>query len=126
MINLNYVKVKNKLKIQQYNGELFAAIVAKIKEIDGYEKLRLDNELLKFICTCIENGINEKYELKNNKTDKKILAMNILAALFTLNENEKLIAHNAIDFLCDNNMVIKYSSLKKYSSIIGGYLYNKL
>ena len=36
MINLDYVKVENKLKVQQYNSELFALIVAKIKEIEGY------------------------------------------------------------------------------------------
>ena len=59
MINLDYVKVENKLKVQQYNSELFAIIVAKIREIEGYDKLRFDNELLKFICVCIENGVNE-------------------------------------------------------------------
>ena len=126
MINLDYVKVENKLKVQQYNSELFAIIVAKIKEIEGYDKLRFDNELLKFVCVCIENGVSEKYALNKKKTDKKKLAMDIMSAVFTMNEAEKLIVNNAIEFLCDNNMIMKYSGFKKYTSIIGSYIKSKL
>ena len=126
MINLDYVKVENKLKVQQYNSELFALIVAKIKEIEGYDKLRHDNELLKFVCVCIENGVNEKYETAKKKTDKKKLAMDVMNAVFTMNDSEKLIVSSGIDFLCDNKMVIKYSGFKKYTSIIGSYLKSKL
>jgi len=126
MINLDYVKVENKLKVQQYNSELFAIIVAKIKEIEGYDKLRFDNELLKFVCVCIENGVSEKYALNKKKTDKKKLAMDIMSAVFLMNEAEKLIVNNAIEFLCDNNMIIKYSGFKKYTSIIGSYIKSKL
>ena len=126
MINLDYVKVENKLKVQQYNSELFAIIVNKIKEIEGYDKLRFDNELLKFVCVCIENGVSEKYALNKKKTDKKKLAMDIMSAVFTMNEAEKLIVNNAIEFLCDNNMIIKYSGFKKYTSIIGSYIKSKL
>jgi len=126
MINLDYVKVENKLKVQQYNSELFALIVAKIKEIEGYDKLRFDNELLKFVCVCIENGVNEKYETNKKKTDKKRLAMDIMNAVFTMNDSEKLVVSSSIDFLCDNNMIIKYSGFKKYTSIIGSYLKSKL
>jgi hypothetical protein len=126
MINLDYVKVENKLKVQQYNSELFALIVAKIREIEGYDKLRFDNELLKFVCVCIENGVNEKYETNKKKTDKKRLAMDIMNAVFTMNDSEKLVVSSSIDFLCDNNMIIKYSGFKKYTSIIGSYLKSKL
>jgi hypothetical protein len=126
MINLDYVKPENKLKVQQYNSELFALIVAKIREIEGFDKLRFDNELLKFVCVCIENGVNEKYAMNKKKTDKKKLAMDIMATVFTMSDAEKLIVHNAIDFLCDNNMIIKYSGFKKYTSIIGSYLKSKL
>ena len=126
MINLDYVKPENKLKVQQYNSELFALIVAKIREIEGFDKLRFDNELLKFVCVCIENGVNEKYAMNKKKTDKKKLAMDIMSTVFTMSDAEKLIVHNAIDFLCDNNMIIKYSGFKKYTSIIGSYLKSKL
>ena len=126
MINLDFVQVKNKLKVHQYNSELFNIIVAKIKEIEGYEKLRFDNELIKFICVCIENGINEKYENKKQKTNKKQLAMDIMGTVFTLNESEKLIISNSIDFLCSNKMIKKYNGLRKYGSIVGSYFKSKL
>ena len=126
MINLDYVKVENKLKVQQYNSELFALIVAKIREIEGYDKLRFDNELLKFICVCIENGVNEKYETNKKKTDKKKLAMDVMNAVFTMNDAEKLIVSSSIDFLCENKMIVKYSGFKKYAYIVGSYLKSKL
>ena len=126
MINLDYVKVENKLKVHQYNNELFALILAKIKEIEGYDKLRFDNELLKFVCTCIENGVSDKFETNKKKTDKKKLAMDIMGAAFTMNDSEKQIVSNSIDFLCENKMIIKYSGFKKYAYIVGSYIKSKL
>ena len=126
MINLDFVKPKNKLKVQKYNSELFNLIVAKIKEIEGYEKLRFDNELLKFVCTCIENGVKVKTDKDKTKIDKKKLVMEIYATVFTMTDSEKTVLGNSIDFLCDNKMIKQYSGIKKYGSLIGSYLKSKL
>ena len=52
--------------------------------------------------------------------------MDIMGTVFTLNESEKLIISNSIDFLCANKMIKKYNGLRKYGSMLGSYLKSKL
>ena len=64
MVDLSYVKPKNKLKRDQYNNELKKLIIQKMKEFDNLGSLKFDNELLKFVCSCLENSLKPKYEKK--------------------------------------------------------------
>ena len=123
MITLDFVKPKNKLKTQQYNNDVFKVIVKKITEIQGHEQLKFENELLKFVCTCVENAVNES---EKQKTDKKKLVLDIYHAVYNLSEADKLVIGNSIDFVCNNKMIKKYSTLRKYSSIVGSYIKSKL
>jgi len=125
MINLSFVKPKNKLKIDKYNSELLNLICDKIKEIDNHPNLKWDNELLKFVCECIENGLHSDNENKQ-KTNKKQLCIDVYTKVFTLNEAEKVILTNSIQFLCDNKLIIKFSHLEKYSTIMFNYIKSKL
>ena len=125
MINLKFVEPKNTLKIQKYNSELINLIVDRIKEIDNYMGLKFDNELLKFVCTCIENGLKEKHE-KRNKTDKKALTIEIYVKVFTLSESEKIVISNSIQFLHDNDLIVKFNDLIKIGSIIYNYIKTKI
>jgi hypothetical protein len=121
MITLDFVKPKNKLKIQQYNNDVFKLIVKKITEIHG--QLKFENELLKFVCTCVENAVIDS---EKQKTDKKKLVLDIYHAVYNLSEADKLVISNSIDFVCNNKMIKKYSTLRKYSSIVGSYIKSKL
>ena len=116
MITLDFVKPKNKLKTQQYNNDVFKLIVKKITEINGHEQLKFENELLKFVCTCVENAVIDS---EKQKTDKKKLVLDIYHAVYNLSEADKLVIGNSIDFVCNNKMIKKYSTLRKYSSIVG-------
>ena len=125
MINLSFVKPKNKLKIDKYNSDLLNLICEKIKEIDNHTALKWDNELLKFVCECIENGLHSDNEIKQ-KTNKKQLCIDVYIKVFTLSEAEKVILTNSIQFLCDNELITKYNNFTKYSSIMLNYLKSKL
>ena len=125
MVDLSYVKPKNKLKRDQYNNELKKQIIQKMKEFDNLGSLKFDNELLKFVCACAENGINPKYE-KKHKTDKKALVIEIFHDLFNLNEDEKKKLGNNIDFLIENELVEKIHVAKKLGVIGFNYLKSKL
>ena len=125
MINLSFVKPKNKLKIDKYNSDLLNLICEKIKEIENHSTLKWDNELLKFVCECIENGLHSDNEMKK-KTNKKQLCIDVYSKVYTLSESEKLTLTNSIQFLCDNKLINKFSNLEKYSSIMLNYLKSKL
>lgn len=127
MVDLSYVKTKNKLKFQQYNDQLKKHIIEKVKELDNLGPMKNDHmELLTFICTCVENGLNEKYE-KKHKTDKKKLVLQIFEEIFnSLNEDEKKKLGNSIDFLISNDLVKKVNIAKRCAFIGFNYIKSKL
>ena len=89
----------------------------KIPEIS---KLRLNQELTDVVCNLIENlpttvGV-----------DKKQLAIDILTATFNLDENEKLIVSNQVQYIYDNDMIIKLSKLKVYLGYVKEFIKRKL
>ncbi len=70
MVDLSYVKPKNKLKRDQYNIELKKQIIQKMIEFDNLGSLKFDNESLKFVCACLENSLKPKYEKKQKQIKK--------------------------------------------------------
>ena len=125
MVDLSFVKTKNKLKRDQYNTDLKKTIIEKIKNLDNLGTLKFDNELLKFVCACVENGLNPKYE-KKYKTDKKVFVIEIFDHIFSLNEDEKKKLGNNIDFVISNDLVQKINVVKKIGVIGFNYLKSKL
>lgn len=125
MVDLSFVKPKNKLKRDQYNIELKKLIIEKMKQFDNLGSLKFDNELLKFVCACVENGLNKKYE-KKYKTDKKSFVLEIFQDLFNLNEDEKKRLSNNIDFVISNELVEKVNVVKKLSVLGFNYVKSKL
>ena len=125
MVNLSFVQPKNKLKVVKYNTELKNLIISKVKELDNLGTLKFDNELLKFVCSCVENGLNPKYE-KRNKTDKKGFVIEIFDLIFSLNEDEKKKLSNNIDFIIANDLVQKVHTTRRCGVILLDYLKSKL
>ena len=119
MLNLSFVKPKNKLKNKAFKTELVNEIIKRISEFENHTTLRSDPELLKFVCELVENAVKEK-------TNKKELVLEIYHKVFSLNENEKLNIGTQIDFLCDNNLIEKVHTVKKKSKLFCNYVKSKL
>ena len=124
-INLSFVKPENKLKVQKYNSELINLICTKVKEIENYSSLKTDCELLKFVCNCIENGLHKGNEAKT-KTDKKQLCIDVFTKVFNLNDTEKLILADSIQFIHDNELITKFNNFNKYGLIMLNFIKSKL
>ena len=123
-VNLVYLHPKNKLKELARKTELFNIIVEKIEGIKDFNSLKFDNELLVFVCNCIENGLHNKN--KKYKLDKKLLCLEIYQKVFTLTEKEKEQISNSIEFLCQNKMIDIIPIFKKYGTIFIHYIKSKL
>ena len=118
-INLSYIKPRNSLSVACIKSDLCNAIILRVQSIDGFQNLKFDNELLIFVCNCIENTVDSK------KLDKKTLVLEIFIKLFELSEQESAIISKSVDFLCDNSLVAKVPSIQKYSSILSSYMRSK-
>jgi len=59
VINLSFVKPKNKLKSKIFKSDLSNEIIKRVLEFENHLSLRNDPELLKCICDLIENGVKK-------------------------------------------------------------------
>ena len=121
--NLTFIQPKKRLKQLKHKQELMNVVIEKITEIKDHLLLKLDNELLIFVCSCIENGLKVK---KKGEVNKKELCLEIYQKVFSLNTVEKEQISKSIDFLCDNKMIEKIPIYMKFSSIFKNYIKSKL
>lgn len=119
-VNLSYIKTRNSLNLACVKSDLCNAIMARVQSIENYTTLKFDNELLIFVCNCVENTVQSK------KIDKKTLVLDIFNKLFELTAEEREIISCSIDFLCNNSLIEKVPVIQKYTSIVSNYLKKKL
>lgn len=111
-INLSYINTKHSLQVAKHKTDLCSAIVGKVQEIENHKALKFDNELLIFVCNCIENALDVKM-------DKKSLALQIYTQLFDeLSPDDKAILSSSIEFLWTNKLIKKMPKVKKYAKMI--------
>ncbi len=96
VINLSFVKPKNKLKSKIFKCDLCNEIVRRVLEFENYLSLRNDPELLKFF------------------------------KIFNISENEKKHISDQIDFLCENKLITKVFNVKKNGKLFINYIKSKL
>ena len=59
MVNLSFVKPKNKLKSKAFKSELVNEIIKRMSEFENHATLRSDPE-----CELVENGVKDKINEK--------------------------------------------------------------
>ena len=121
-INLSYIHTKNSLWEASQRSALCAAICDRVKEVDNYEKLKFDNELLIFLCSCVENSVDKK---DKTKIDKKALVFEVLDKLFEMSSDDKAILSASIEFLHSNKLIKKVGTLKKYSRLASDFFFKR-
>ena len=73
---------------------------------------RIKNYLLTLVCNIIKYSISNNS--KHHKIDKKQLVCEILTAPFELNPQEIQQLKDRIDFLYNNNKIVKYNQTIKF------------
>ena len=120
MNNLVYVKSRNRLKQLTDAKSLSDSIVERVKAINNYQTLKLDCELILFVCNCIENAVY-------NKVDKKSLALSIMKQIFVnVTPSEELVITDMIEFLFVNHLIKKVPMFTKVKRIVKSWLTKKL
>ena len=92
------------------------------QQIPEFQKYKNDLELIKYVCNLTENLIQEK----KSGTLKKEIVISSLTKLFNLNENEKKMISDAVEFLCNNKKVKKLGLFKKWIVPCGKFFLKRL
>lgn len=112
----NLVQPTGKLKQHEKIFNAVLKIQCKIKEFPKWNDLKLNTELTIFAGCLLENLISKKYNV-----DKKELLVTIFKDIFSLTDDEVNILSSQIDFLNENGMIKKISSLKIMSTSIANF-----
>jgi len=109
--------MKNSCKSVMLRASLKKALVEHVKEEVGTStaEMKLHPQLVKLVCTIVENSINNN---KKKKIDKKALVIEVLSEVFTLNANDKEVLSKDIDFLIDNKLIKKKTIKLLFGSIV--------
>lgn len=106
------------LKNSLLNHSVFTNLKSKILEtikgkIPELDKLKLNHELTAIVCNLVENLYLEK---NDKKVDKKMLVLDILSTIFNLSTAEQDIIKSQIQYIHDNNLIVRVSFVKRWAS----------
>jgi hypothetical protein len=126
MEKLSYIKTKNSLKRQEKLHVIKNAIVNKIQRDVDISKLRenniINNELILFCCSCVEELVKKSYSI-----DKKQFVIDILRTIFgSLNDTEISQIKSHIEFAFENQLIKKVNFNYKVKVILWDWMCRKL
>jgi hypothetical protein len=110
----NSVVLSNNIQKQQKQTSIEALLAQKIYTLTNFEKYKYSADLVKFLCNQLETLVS-----KNDGLDKKAIVINIMTKVFDLNEQEKELISDLVEFIYENKLIIQkgfnnlFSCLKK-------------
>lgn len=122
---LSYIKSKNSLKRQEKLHTIKQSIVTKIQKDIDISKLKenniINNELILFCCSCVEELVKKSYSI-----DKKCFVVDILCTLFgSLNNLEIEQIKQHIEFAFENKLIKKVEFNYKFRVIVWNWFQRK-
>lgn len=127
MDNLCYVKLKNHLLTLDLENQLVTIIEKKVKAIPNYLDLKLDNDLILYVCNIVENSdISKKSKIKKKKIDKKEFVITILTRIFGYLDSDKKQVDRIIEHMYIKGDIKKIPILKKCKSLMFEWVKKKL
>lgn len=124
---LVYIKTKNSLRKKEKLHTIKQCIVDKIHRDIDMSKLRenqhIDNELILFVCYCVEELVKKKYNV-----NKKEFVVDIVSTAFgnVLTELEINQIKSQIEFAHENNLIKKVELNYKFRVILWDWIRRKI
>ena len=118
-------KIKENDKIKHLNKlpELSKSIIVKIQAMPDLPDLKLDLDVILYVCNLIENNIKQN---ENKSIDKKNIVINILQKCHTFTAPELVILNKMIEFLHSNHLIKKITQVEKNGSKFFNWVIRKI
>lgn len=127
MSSFSYIKPQNTLYKDYKMAKVQKQILCKATDLPAEIRNKHSMELLKMICNCVEASINNKGKKDKMKIDKRLLVIQIFNGLFAnLTPVDLDTISKNIEYLHDNNEIIKYSFFYVATSTAWNWLKSKL
>ena len=123
---ISQIGPKNSLSKHVNYNKLLQLIVDEIRKFPNLVLLKtnthIELELIKLIMSIVENVIQKKNPLEINKMD---LVCDILRTIFNLNPQEIEILKKQIQYIFDNNQIVKIPFLRKLTRMVFNFITKK-
>ena len=118
-------KIKESDKIKHLNklSEISKGIIAKVQAMPDINELKLDLDIILYVCNLIENNIKQN---ETKSIDKKKIVIDIIQKCTPLNAPEVLILNKMIEFLHSNHLINKISKIEKTGSKLLNWALKKI
>jgi hypothetical protein len=120
------IQFQNTVKAHIKQSTIINDVVKTLSELPDFStKLRLDPEIIVYVCNIVEQVI------KKNKEDKEISKLDLVTTILIKawdlkEENELDLIIKQIKFVCNNNQVKKIKKSKIYRKYIKDWIIKKL
>ena len=118
---MDIIDLKRNLKSHDLKHSTIMKIIIKIQSIPEFQKLKMDVELTLLCCNLIENVVSKKQGF-----NKKDMVLDILQQIYNLNDEQKKIVENQIDFLFSNNKIKVIGKIKYLKKVLGSWIKKKV
>ena len=127
MSSFAYIKPQNTLYKDYKIAKVQKQILCKITDLPQEIRQKHSTELLKMVCNCIEASISNKGKKDKMKIDKRLVCMQIFSSLFVgLTPQDLDTIGKNIEYLHDNDQIVKYSFFQVCTATAWEWLKSKL
>jgi len=116
------LKFKHNLKQHALIFSLMKEIINKIKEIENWESLKSDPDLIFSVATSVEDEVAKS---KIKSIDKKDLVIEIFKMVYDLTDEEKEVIRKIIDYQLNNKLIKKKNFLSRAYRYVKSYVVSK-
>lgn len=114
------IPVKNHLLKNLKVDEVKKQVIERIKKFPNYEQYKGDVEFLLLVCNMLEYLV-----VKKDKIDKKQILIEIFNEVFMLDESDKSVISQNIEFLWNNKKIKKQSYYRLFKTAITEWIKKK-
>ena len=100
--DVSLISLKNNLVKDQKMSDLVIVVREKVNSLPKEKSYKTDVEIVLYVCKLVENFI-----LKSDNVSKKEFVIQILCSVLCLDLNEIEICKGMIDFLWNNQLILK-------------------
>lgn len=126
-----YIQPKNSLMLEKNKIDIINKINVRVKALPQMEitpqALKMDMEVLLFVCQLAEHLVINDKDDKKHKIDKKEIVMKAMEMSFVrLTNEEKAVIENNIEFLHNNKRIKRVGTVKMLSATICEWITRKI
>jgi hypothetical protein len=127
MSSFSYIKPQNTLYKDYKIAKVQKQILEKITDLPQEIRNKHSTELLKMVCNCIEASIDNKKKKSKQAIDKKVICIQIYSSLFgNLTPQDVDSIGKNIEYLHDNDQIVKYGFWKVATATAWSWIKSKL